>query len=188
MKEQRSKAALDKKKLVEKASSYARYVREMYAPTPASVGLLEGKENQQLSEIQAMRLAHNGNNRQPEKKRNGTADERGHIKNLRAGIPPLDPSRRPHPGLPLRKGNQGNGFSSEPEISSDLSQPQFIVRKSQAPKRPKPLAQSVAKETLKPQPPPPKDYLREMAQKREQDGGRRHPLVSGADIDRVLKS
>ncbi len=33
MKEQRDKEKMSKKRLVEKANNYAKYVREMYAPT-----------------------------------------------------------------------------------------------------------------------------------------------------------
>ena len=38
--------------------------------------------------------------------------------------------------------------------------------------------------------PPPKDYLREMKSKREQqmDGRRNHHLFNGAEFDKVLKS
>jgi len=66
LKDQQKKEFMEKKKLVEKASNYAKYVREMYAPTS-----VEAKENHRNDlDIQQ------DYNPPVLRKRNGTADER----------------------------------------------------------------------------------------------------------------
>lgn len=66
LKDQQKKEFMEKKKLVEKASNYAKYVREMYAPTS-----VEAKENHR-NELEIQQ----DYNPPVLRKRNGTADER----------------------------------------------------------------------------------------------------------------
>jgi len=66
LKDQQKKEFMEKKNLVEKASNYAKYVREMYAPTS-----VEAKENHR-NELEIQQ----DYNPPVLRKRNGTADER----------------------------------------------------------------------------------------------------------------
>lgn len=67
LKDQQKKEFLEKKKLVEKASNYAKYVREMYAPTS-----VEATKENHRNELEIQQ----DYNPPVFKKRNGTADER----------------------------------------------------------------------------------------------------------------
>lgn len=67
------------------------------------------------------------------------------------------------------------------------------MRKSQNAKKLKPLQPQVEEANFKKPPPPQRDYLKEFKSKREQqmlyqDGGSRHRMIHGMEIDKVLRN
>jgi hypothetical protein len=174
---------MDKKKLAEKANSYAKYVREMYAPSVSDdPQRIVHKENMRPNNFAEDRSDNSGISLpHPRARRNGTADERStgaHGKVSKLPPAPIvansvnissNPERARQyqpPSYMLKNNLGGGGFSSEPESVSVHQQKDFMVRRSH-PKKFK-GAEAVQPDTAS-QKPPYKDYLREMKSKREQN-------------------
>jgi hypothetical protein len=144
IKQQREKSMVEKRKMMEKANSYAKYVREMYAPTvsedPQRIVRIDQKENHlpnhRMNHFAEDRSDNSGLSGLPPPlpraaRRNGTADERSSGPHPKLNKLPPAPSmisnsvnissdpdrpRKKQPNYKL-KPLLNNGSQSEPETA-----------------------------------------------------------------------